>query len=179
MSIYTNNLGDAAEEAEAYIKAILDMLGERDPKMVLEAMPEELEAAAAGLNDEQLHRPEAPGKWSVVAVIQHMADSEVVWANRLRMIVAHDRPEITGYDQDAWADKLKYNETNLRDALMLFSVLRAANLRLIKSLDGNQLKRVGLHSERGEESVEHMIKLYAGHDLVHLAQIERIKKGLA
>jgi hypothetical protein len=36
-----------------------------------------------------------------------------------------------------------------------------------------------VHSERGEETVAHLIRLYAGHDLLHLRQIERIKKTLA
>jgi hypothetical protein len=42
----------------------------------------------------------------------------------------------------------------------------------------DDMNRVGVHSERGEESVAHMMKLYAGHDLLHLNQMERIKKGM-
>ena len=179
MSVFTNNLSSAVDEAEAYTKATLEMLGERDPIMVLEAMPEEMEAAVAGLSDEQLRRAEAPGKWSILAVVGHMTDSELVWSNRLRFIAASDKPQIIGYDQDAWADKLGYNDMKLNDLLTLFSVVRAANLRLIAGLSDEDRKRAGVHTERGEESIAHLINMYAGHDLVHLAQITRIKKGLS
>jgi uncharacterized damage-inducible protein DinB len=179
MSIFTNNLDSAGEEAAEYTQAVVAMLGERDPIMVLEAMPDEIEAAAAGLTDEELRRPEAPGKWSIIHVMRHMADSELVWANRLRFIVGHDKPEIIGYDQDAWSEKLHYEGAKLLDTLTLFSVLRASNLNLLHSLGADERARVGVHSERGEESIEHLIRLYAGHDIVHLAQIARIRKGLA
>jgi DinB superfamily len=52
--------------------------------------------------------------------------------------------------------------------------LRALNLRFIASLSAAQLKRVGVHSERGEESIEHLIRMYAGHDVLHVRQIDRI-----
>ena len=60
----------------------------------------------------------------------------------------------------------------------LLGILRKANLRLVNSLSDGELQRSGSHSERGEETVEHMIHLYAGHDLVHLSQIARIQKSL-
>jgi hypothetical protein len=31
-----------------------------------------------------------------------------------------------------------------------------------------------MHSERGQETIEHIVRLIAGHDLNHLQQIERI-----
>jgi hypothetical protein len=35
-----------------------------------------------------------------------------------------------------------------------------------------------VHSERGEESLEHLRKLFAGHDLLHLNQIARIRQAI-
>jgi hypothetical protein len=88
------------------------------------------------------------------------------------------RKAITGYDQDAWADRLGYDKTNVTEALDEFSVLRKANLRLLKRAAPADLERVGVHSERGEESVRHWIKLYAGHDTLHLNQIKRIRGAI-
>jgi len=48
-------------------------------------------------------------------------------------------------------------------------------VRIWAGLNATDLRRVGLHSERGEESLEHLRKLYAGHDLLHLRQLERIR----
>jgi len=58
-------------------------------------------------------------------------------------------------------------------------VLRRANLRLIDQTSRQDLKRVGVHAERGEESVEHLRRLYAGHDLLHLNQIERTRAAVS
>jgi hypothetical protein len=95
------------------------------------------------------------------------------------MVLAHDRPAITGYDQDLWATRLRYEDADPRQAIQEFSVLRQANLRLLARASASDLARVGLHAERGEESVAHMIRLYAGHDLLHLAQLARIRKAIS
>ena len=145
--------------------------------MVLGRLISELENLVNGLTSEELRRPEAPGKWSILEVMHHLADSELVWAYRLRLVLAEKQPEITGYDQDRWASQLKYREANPEDVLELLGILRKINLRLISSLSDEELQRAGTHNERGEETVEHMIRLYAGHDLVHLNQIARIRKS--
>lgn len=87
-------------------------------------------------------------------------------------------PPITGYDQDRWAERLHYDEADAAQALELFRVLRGANLRLLERATPEDLQRVGVHAERGEESVGYLIRLYAGHDLLHLRQIERIKRAV-
>jgi len=174
MSDLSNPSAGAVGAGAAYTRAILEILGERDPLDVVRATPARLEELVSGLAREVLTRPEAPGKWSVVAVVQHLADSEIAWSWRLRLILAEERPPLTGYDQDLWAERLHYGEVRLDDALDLFKATRRANLRLLDALEPQDWKRVGVHAERGEESVEHILRLYGGHDLAHLRQIERI-----
>ena len=178
MSLFTNPASGAAEQASAYVSAILELLGNRDPVAVLRDTPAALPRAIDGLSPRELRQPERAGKWSVVQILQHLADSEVVWAWRMRLILAHDRPQITGYDQDLWADRLHYEEADPAEAIELFAVLRRANLRLIERASAADLKRVGVHIERGEESLEHLRRLYAGHDLLHLRQIERVRRAV-
>lgn len=163
----------------AYITGLLELLGERDPLDVLSATSGELRRSLEGVPASELRRPEAPGKWSRLQVAAHLADSEVAYAWRLRLILAQHRPPLTGYDQDAWAERLGYSEADLGEALELFEALRAANLRLLRRLAPEDWKRVAVHAERGEESVRHMAKLYAGHDLLHLRQIERIRRAVS
>jgi uncharacterized damage-inducible protein DinB len=146
---------------------------------VLRQTPSAVTQAITGLTRNQLRIPEAPGKWSIVQVLQHLADSDLVWGWRLRMILAQDRPNITGYDQDLWADRLNYADADADEAMSVFTLLRLANLKLIDRATPAELKRVGVHSERGEESIEYLLGLYAGHDLLHLRQIERIRASLA
>jgi hypothetical protein len=94
------------------------------------------------------------------------------------MALAHDRPPLTGYDQDAWAERLGYDESDPAESLEEFRVVRRGNLRLIDRASPDDRLRVAVHAERGDESVEHMLKLYAGHDTLHLRQIERIRTAI-
>lgn len=178
MSVFTNPASGSREHARAYTAAVLDLVGDEQPIVILERSDAALRQSIAGLTARQLATPEAPGKWSINHVLRHLADSEIVWGWRMRMALAHDRPPITGYDQDAWADRLAYGESDPQESLDEFAVLRRGNLRLLRRATPEDLRRVGVHAERGDESVEHMMKLYAGHDRMHLRQIERIRASL-
>lgn len=178
MSIFTNPANASRDQAAAYTGAVLELVSDRDPMDVLRSTPTAVRTSSAGLTEEALSRPEAPGKWSVRQVVRHLADSEIVWAWRLRLTLAQDRPPLTGYDQDAWADRLLYAEADLPDTLDEFAMLRRGNLRLLERASSADLERVAVHAERGEESVAHMTRLYAGHDLLHLRQIQRIREAL-
>lgn len=178
MSVFTNPASAAAEHATAYVAAVLELVGDRDPLAVLRETVDVLPPAIAGLSPQQLRQPERPGKWSVAQVLQHLADSEIVTAWRIRLILAQDRPQLTGYDQDLWADRLGYADADPQAALELFTVVRRANLRLHERATPGDLNRVGLHVERGEESIGHLRRLAAGHDLLHRRQIERIRNAV-
>ncbi len=175
---FANPAGQAAVSSADYVAAQLALLGDHDPFEVQAATPDALRRAVTGLSEARLRQPEGPGRWSVMAVVAHLADSEMAYGFRLRMIVAHDRPNLQGYDQDRWAQRLRYNDADLEAELERFAVQRQASLRFYRALKEEEWARVGLHSERGEESVRHIFRLLAGHDLLHLRQIERIKAAL-
>ena len=129
MSVFTNPASGSAEQAKAYTGAVLDLLGDRKPMDVLQAMPPALRQILGGLTERQITEPEATGKWSAGQVVQHLADSELVWGYRLRMVLAQDRPRLTGYDQDLWAERLRYDEANAALAVEDFEVLRRSKDR--------------------------------------------------
>lgn len=171
---FSNPAGNAAAAATGYVRALLDLLGPREPIEVLDEMLPWLTGRVSRIPDSTLRRPERPGKWSVIEVIQHLADSDLVAGFRTRMVLSEDRPPLQGYDQDRWASEFHYRDIALDQALDQLRGLRAANLHLWKSLSPAQLERVGMHSERGPESTGHILRLMAGHDLVHRRQIDRI-----
>jgi hypothetical protein len=179
MSIFTNSASRSVEEASDYTAAVLGLLGDRDPLDVLRTTAPALRSLVGATAPHLLRAPEAPGKWSMAMVAQHLADSELVWGWRVRLILAQDRPVITGYDQDAWATRLRYDEVAIEDALDDFERLRGSNLRLLARMPEADRQRVGLHAERGEESIALLIRLYAGHDILHLRQIERIRQAVS
>jgi DinB superfamily len=175
MSIFTNPASSTSADIAKYVAGLLDLLGDQEPVRVLRQTPDALTQFLETVPAQVVTIPETPGKWSIREVVQHLADSELVGGFRLRMVLAHDRPALTGYDQDLWATRLRYSEVDVHDALEQFMVLRRANMRLWQNLGPADLVRVGMHGERGEESLEHMRRLYAGHDLLHLRQVERIR----
>lgn len=171
---FSNPAGSAPVATSAYVRALLDLLGSRNPIEVLAELLPWLDNRIRGLPDTTIRRPEKPGKWSVAEVVQHLADSELVAGFRIRMVLSEDRPVLQGYDQDRWASEFRYSEVRLSQALDQLRGLRVANLHLYKHLTPSQLERVGLHSERGPESAGHIIRLMAAHDLVHRRQIDRV-----
>jgi hypothetical protein len=131
-----------------------------------------VERIVGGLPLDIANRSEEAGKWSITEVLQHLADSELVFGYRLRMVIAHDRPTLTGYDQDLWANRLRYQGADAGQSLQDFGQLRDINLRMLDRVGTDAFHRVGMHTERGEETVAHMLRLYAGHDLLHIRQLE-------
>ena len=171
---YSNPAGQRGAAASAYVASLLALLGDQDPLDVLSSTPAVAARALAFASPAALTQPEAPGKWSVAGVLQHLADSEGINGQRIRLMLVEDTPPILAYDQDAWARVFKYAGADPALALRDFTALRAANLRLWGSLDQAALARGGMHAERGLETAGMLIRLLAGHDLVHLKQIGRI-----
>ena len=170
-------------EAQAYTASLIEVLGARDPVAVLRATPAALRAGVDGLSSAQLEMPEAPGKWSLLQLVRHLEHSEMVGAFRFRMVLAHDRPTIPPYDQDLWIAGIPAAADDaaagVSAALANIDVLRDSLVGFLARLSPAQRTRVGLHAERGEESIDHMTRMYAGHDLVHLRQMGRIRAAVA
>ena len=171
MSVLTGSSVSAADQAGAYTSALLELLGGRDPLDVLRSTPATISIVVSGLAPAQIEAPERPGKWSIRHVVQHLGDAEMVVGVRLRQVLAEDRAPLIAYDQDIWANRLRYNEVPFADALEQFTQTRRVNLRLWAGLTEADQARVGIHTERGEESLGFMRKIHAGHDLAHLRQL--------
>ena len=155
-----------------------EALGKDDPFLALFEAPQKLRKLLKGLTEKQLSRRPAPGKWSIKEIVAHLADGEVILGSRYRLIAAHDKPAIPGYDQDLFVEKLGVGNTTTDELLDDFEMARMLNIDLLARLPDEALDRVGIHSERGEESIWTIMTLYAGHDRVHLAQVETIRTGL-
>jgi uncharacterized damage-inducible protein DinB len=153
-------------------------LGGDDPVEAMAEAPDRLRRALRGLTEKQLATRPAPGKWTIKEILAHLADGEVILGSRYRFIAAHDRPPIQSYEQDLFAAKLGALNAKGADLVDDFAMVRAANLGLLERLPAGAWKRVGLHEERGEESIWKLVCLYAGHDRHHIAQVETIRTGL-
>jgi hypothetical protein len=160
--------------ARQYIDETLAILGDRDPFDVLEETPQWIAGVTDHLPESALVIPEAPGRWSLVEVMAHLADSDLVSGFRARMILTADRPQLPGYDQVAWVSRFEYARADPAEALHAFATIRRWNMPTWRSAQPADYARVGVHSERGDESFEQLLRMVAGHDLRHRRQITRI-----
>jgi len=162
------------ETVQEYVARITGMLGDRDPLTVLTETPGRLRSLVTAATPDQLTWTSAPTRWSITQIVGHLADAEVVGAWRFRSVLAEDGVQIAAYDQNAWAAAFRYEQVPAAESLALFETLRAATLRVLRTVDPTRLQHTGVHRERGPESITRIAEMYAGHDLNHLAQIERL-----
>jgi DinB family protein len=162
------------ETAQQYIQRITANVEGKQPLAVQAATPKKLERIIQGVPTAKLRKRPAPDKWSVNEILAHLADSEIVVGFRMRLILDSPGSPIVAVDQDSWVASGHYEKRDPRKSVEQFRVVREANLALLKSLTPQQWKHYGMHSERGQETIEHIVRLYAGHDVNHLQQIERI-----
>ena len=128
--------------------------------------------AVSQIPDRHLDARESPGEWSVRQIAHHLADVEVGDAMRLRLMLAHDGPLITAYDEELFAARLHYDRP-VATSLAAFSALRASNATLVERMSSDDWPRRGFHEERPRYSVEILVERSIAHDRAHLAQIER------
>jgi hypothetical protein len=161
---------DAAREPAAYVRALVDTLGDRDPVQVLRQTPAAVGAICAGLTDAQWRTPMADGEWNALQVVGHLLDVDVVYGFRWRLILTEDRPSYPGYDEKRWSLLPRPAPARLLAAL---DGLRAVNLAVLAGVDEDAATRMGVHGEQGEERFELTVRKIAGHDLAHLNQLAR------
>lgn len=163
---------DPVTEPAAYQQYITSLVGSDDPAAVQAGTLTQLPPLVGAAGPHLRTRP-APGEWSVLELVGHLVDAEVMAAARYRWVLAHDRPALAPWDQDLLASRLRHNEADLKELLEFFQGVRRGNLALWRRLSPEERRRVGIHAERGPESCELIFQLVAGHDRFHLAQMQR------
>lgn len=143
-----------------------------EPLEIIRATAGRLENAVRTGDTATLNRAPAPGKWSVREILCHLADTEVVFAFRLRQTLAEDHHIIQPFDQDKWAKP--YAQYQAQAAVAVFSAVRQWNLALIATLKPEALAKTLNHPERGDMTLQTVVETMAGHDVNHLRQIDAI-----
>jgi hypothetical protein len=164
------------ETPQQYTQRMLNNIDGQDPLRLQQAAPKKLAALVRGKNKKQLTRRPTPGKWSVAEIMAHLADAEVVVSWRLRQILGSNGVSLQPFDQDVWASTLDYAHRDVKQSLETYRVLRDGNITLLKSIPKPLWDNYGVHQERGNESVAHIVRMTAGHDVNHLRQVEGILK---
>jgi hypothetical protein len=165
------------ETAQQYVQRITAHVKGKQPLAVQAATANKLERLIKGVPTSTLRKRPAADKWSASEIVAHLGDAEIVIGFRMRLILGAPGSPIAAYDQDSWVTSGHYEKRDPRKSVEQFTVVREANLALLKSLTAEQWKHYGMHSERGQETIEHIVHMTAGHDINHLQQIERILPG--
>jgi hypothetical protein len=139
---------------------------------------DEVARSLEGFPESELSAHPIPGKWSAREIVQHLADSEMTSAIRLRKLLTEDDPQIQGYDQDDYAAHLRYNERDTAPALEALRGARATTGQLLDVMTEEDWSRAGTHSESGPYTAEDWLRIYAAHAHNHAAQIRRLREAL-
>ena len=141
--------------------------------------PGSLARLIANAPQEALRQPPAPGKWSVVAILAHLAEDELSSSWRYRQMLENSGVALTSFDQEEWARRGEYAFWDTHEALEMFRLLREANVRLLAGLSPEEWQRCGVHAERGQFTVAELAFHMTEHDANHIEQIRRILEAVA
>lgn len=159
-----------------YKQRIEELVGDKQPIEILSSTISDLKQVLANLEASQLDQIPS-GSWSIKDVLQHLVDAEMVNGYRLRMALTAQQPLLPGFNQDLWVQRFN-DSRNSTVILEEWQHFRSFNLRLIYTITAEELEKVYVHEERGQETVADLLHLIAGHDLIHLEQIKRLIRQL-
>ncbi len=164
-----------AESFEEYRTRVLGHLGDRDPLRVQAATPGRLERLTSQVSPRVLRRRPAPGKWSVVEIVAHLADAELAMGWRLRNMLATPGVSLQWWDEQLWSEVCGYSRIPVAKSLGVFRTLRAANLALLRLVPRQRWQAgYGVHDKRGRQTIAEFVTMEAAHDLNHIEQIAAI-----
>jgi len=142
-----------------------------------EKNPRQLAAATSGLPAETLRYKPAPDKWSILEILGHLADVEIVFGHRIRQMLAEEKSAIAPMDQNSWAANLGYMETPAPEMIALFGVNRHHNLRILRRVKSQDLNKSAYHPElKRDVQLSEIVEKLDSHTQNHLRQIERLKR---
>src|SRR5215831_16563023 len=138
-----------------------------------------LREAVAGLTREDLTARPGPGKWSILELVIHLADSDAISIDRMKRILTEENPQLLYADETAYADRLCSHEQSLDDALTLIEAGRRQFARVLRKLPDEAFARRGTHNRRGAMTVGELVEDYIEHVNHHLKFLleKRIRLG--
>lgn len=140
--------------------------------------PTILRRAVTGMSREQLLARPIAGKWSTLEVVCHLADFEPVFADRIKRVIALDRPSLLGADETRFAVTLAYHERDIEEELAVIDLTRRQLARILLAQPADVLSRVGIHNERGPRTLEQLLTGAVNHVAHHVPFITAKRDAL-
>ncbi len=162
------------ETPQEYTARMLSYQQGSDPMKLLAVSPRKIGRLLKGVTRKALSKRPQADKWSVAELLGHLADAELVYGFRMRLILGANGTPVQAFDQDKWLGFSQYGKQDPWLSFEAYRVQRERNLRLLRLLPPEMLEYFGMHEERGKESVARLTEMIAGHDINHMRQIEQI-----
>jgi hypothetical protein len=128
-----------------------------------------------GAAGQELDFSPAADRWTVRQIVGHLADSEIVTADRMRRVIAEENPTLLAMDEKAWAEKLDYGRRRFSQMVETFRRIRGENYELLNGLPEEAFQRPGTHSERGQITLLDLLRIYTEHAENHSRQIRTVR----
>jgi hypothetical protein len=142
------------------------------------AGPRTLRQAVAGMSREQLLARPVPGKWSTLEVVCHVADFEPILADRMKRVIALEKPDLIGADENRFAATLAYHDRDPEEELSIIEQTRRQLARILRKQPADALARVGIHNERGLRTLEQLLSSAINHIPHHVKFIQDKRTAL-
>jgi uncharacterized damage-inducible protein DinB len=137
-----------------------------------------LRAAVAKLSREQLIARPVAGKWSVLEVVCHLADTDANIAHRVKRVLGEDRPEFDRVRPEEMLAVLAYHDRDVEEEVTLIDVTRRQVVRILRSSPPGAWERTGIVKERGARTVTQMLNGAVEHLSHHLKFIVEKRRAL-
>jgi hypothetical protein len=129
--------------------------------------------AIAGLSPQQLNAFPVPGTWSIQQVVLHLMDSDLIASDRMKRVIAEHEPQLIGYDESAFAQRLHYEKLDAQAACQVFALNRQLTAVILRNLPDEAFQRAGLHNEAGRQTLAQLVQTYVNHLEHHLRFIKQ------
>jgi hypothetical protein len=134
---------------------------------------EKLEQAVRGLTREDILAMPASsdpkvGKWSIQQVVIHLLDSDLIAMDRIKRMIAMPNPQLIGYDENLFIQRLLPEEQSVEDALKILDLSFKNFARVLRKLPDEAFDRPGMHNERGRVTAGEYIGSMVKHMDHHL-----------
>jgi uncharacterized damage-inducible protein DinB len=137
--------------------------------------------AVADMTRDQLRARPIPGQWSTLEVVCHLNDFEPIYADRMKRIIAEDRPLVMSADQERYAAALAYDQRDLEEELALFEMIRRQMARILRTLPESALAREGIYRHDGKDEprpLERFLTTITNHVPHHLKFVQEKRRAL-
>lgn len=125
------------------------------------------------LSASDLDKTHGPGKWPVRYILHHLADADSVLFDRIRRIISEPRQVLWAFDQEAWANKLDYDQRPLKISRNLYTAVREGIIYYAHMHYETNGHLEFVHSETGVRTLKDEFDKVVWHNEQHLQQIER------